>query len=178
LGRKRGGPGTPPPLPVLCALCLGATLYFGISITSSGSAAAAQRCIDGSADEASIAGSDEGPPKFKAAFFRRVMTLDASTDGVDGKDLPISIEEICGLPRSLEKQAAQLVGNDGVALTTSRTVVVKDGQRLASATKLVELDGADTVRIKARLLTRARWKVDEDGEPVPTFAASRVVITD
>ena len=166
------------PLPFLCALCLAVMLYLGVGLLSAGAAIAATRCVDGAADEASLAGSDEGPPKFTAALFRRVMTIDASTDGLDGKDVPISIEEVCGLPGWLAKQGAQLAGNDGIALTTSRTVVVKDGQRLPSATKLVELDGADTVQMRARLVPQARWKDDEDGEPVPTFAASRVVITD
>lgn len=177
-GGRKGAAGASRPLAFLCALCLAAMLYLGVGLLSAGAAIAATRCVDGSADEASVAGSDEGPPKFTAAFFRHVMTIDASTDGLDGKSLPVSIEAVCGLPRSLEKQGAQLAGNDGIALTTSRTVVEKDGRRLPSATKLTELAGADTIQMRARLLPHARWADDEDGEPVPTFAASRFVITD
>src|SRR3954452_7642306 len=77
-------------------------------------AAAKVRCVDGSASEARAAGSDEGPPKFTAGFFPRRMSIDASTDGLDGTKLPttlpISIESICGLPKPFDKQAGQLAG--------------------------------------------------------------------
>jgi hypothetical protein len=56
--------------------------------------------------------------------------------------------------------------------------VWKNGRHLAADQKLVELDGADTVQMRARLLAQPLWQTDEDGEPVPTFTASRVVITD
>jgi hypothetical protein len=65
-----------------------------------------------------------------------------------------------------------------VVRVTSRTSVWKDGQRLPADRKLVELDGADTVTLRGRLLAQRAWLADEDGDPVPTFSASRVVITD
>ncbi|MFL5842551.1 MAG: hypothetical protein ACJ77Z_19060 [Thermoleophilaceae bacterium] len=151
-------------------------LAMGASVPHS--AAAKTRCVDGSANEAVVAGSDEGPPKFTPAFFARVMSIDASADGLLENTLPISIEAICGLPRSLEKQGSQLAGGDGVALITSRTSVWKDGQRLAPDQKLTELDGADTVTMRARLVPQPSWKADEDGDPVPTFTTSRMAITD
>ena len=40
------------------------------------------------------------------------------------------------------------------------------------------LAGADTVVLKAQLLRPGAWRLDEDGAPVPTFAASRADITD
>jgi hypothetical protein len=92
--------------------------------------------------------------------------------------LPISIESVCGLSRALTSQGSQLAGGDGVALITSRTSVWKDSLRLPADQKLVELDGADTVRMRARLLPQNRWQADEDGNPIPTFTTSRVVITD
>jgi hypothetical protein len=157
-------------LAVVVAVAIGASIPH--------SAAAKPRCIDGSANEAVAAGSDEGPPKFTPAFFARVMSIDASADGLSEDTLPISIEEICGLPRSLEKQGTQLAGGDGVALIRTRTSVWKDGQRLAPDRKLAELDGADTVTMRARLLPQPSWKADEDGDPVPTFTTSRMTITD
>ena len=158
------------------------TLAIAVGFAFPGRAAAKIHCVDGSASEARAAGSDEGPPKFTADFFTRRMSIDASADGLDGTKLPttlpISIESICGLPKSLDKQAAQLAGGDGVALVTSRTSVWKDGQRLPAARKLVELGGADTVYLRARLLAQSSWQADEDGDPVPTFSASRILITD
>ncbi|MEA2482314.1 MAG: hypothetical protein QOC55_261 [Thermoleophilaceae bacterium] len=141
-------------------------------------ATAAPRCIDGSANEASAAGSDAGPPHFSPAFLRRVVSIDASTDGLSANALPISIEALCGLPRALEKQGAQLPGGDGVALVSSRTSVWANGTRLPPDRKLVDLDGADSVRMRARLLPQRSWQADEDGNGIPTFAATRIVITD
>ncbi|HEX4733043.1 MAG TPA: hypothetical protein VH247_01415 [Thermoleophilaceae bacterium] len=141
-------------------------------------AAAKTHCVDGSAEEARFLGSDVGPPTFTAAMFARPMTLDASADGLDESTLPISIEAVCGLPKALDKQAGALAGGDGIALITTKTSVWKDGVRLAPSSKLVELDGADTVTVRARLLRQASWKPDEDGDPIPTFRATRIVITD
>jgi hypothetical protein len=60
-------------------------------------------------------GTDEGaPPRFNSAFYARTITLDASLDGVDGKQLPISIEEVCDIPKALAKQSVQLAGADGI----------------------------------------------------------------
>jgi hypothetical protein len=153
-------------------------LVIAVGFALPGSAAAKVHCVDGSATEARVAGSDEGPPKFSPSFLSHAMSIDASTDGLDQNTLPISIESVCGLPRSLDKQAAQLAGGDGVVRISSRTSVWKDGERLPAASKLVELDGADTVTLRGRLLAQRAWVADEDGDPVPTFSASRVVITD
>ena len=154
------------------------TLVIAAGFAFPSAAPAKTHCVDGSADEARVAGSDEGPPTFTAAMFARAMTIDASTDGLDQATLPISIETVCGLPRSLDKQAGALAGGDGVALISSRTSVWKDGQRLPASRKLVELDGADTVTLRGRLVQQKSWKANEDGDPVPTFTASRIAITD
>jgi hypothetical protein len=45
------------------------------------------------------------------------LTLDVSLDGIDGRELPIAIEEVCDVPKALRKQAAQLAGGDGVTPT-------------------------------------------------------------
>jgi hypothetical protein len=159
------------------AIAVSLLIAVGFSLPSA--AAAQAHCVDGSADEARILGTDEGPPHFTAAMFARSMTLDASLDGLDDDSaLPISIEAVCGLPKRLDSQAGQLAGGDGVALITSRTSVWKDGQRLPGASKLLELDGADTATIRARFLPQKQWKADEDGDPVPTFRAARITVTD
>jgi hypothetical protein len=155
-----------------------AALAIAVGFAFPSAAPAKIHCVDGSASEARVTGDDEGPPKFSPAFFFRAMSIDASADGLDAGALPISIESICGLPRALDKQAAQLAGGDGIARITSRTSVWKDGQRLTADQKLSELEGADTVRLRGRLLPERYWEPDEDGNPVPTFSASRVVITD
>src|SRR3954471_21452562 len=173
--REAAGTGRPP---LLLRVALGAALALAIGASIPASSMASLRCVDGSANEARVAGSDEGPPRFTAAFFKRVMSIDASADGLDHGTLPISVEAVCGLPRALTKQGSQLAGGDGVALISSHTTVWKDGLRLPADKKLIELEDADTVRVRVRLVRPAGWKADEDGDPVPTFAATRVVITD
>jgi hypothetical protein len=139
---------------------------------------AGKRCV--AAEEAVIhlAGSDEGPPKFTAAFYRHMYSLDVSLDGADGKDLPISIETVCDVPKSLRKQAAQLAGSDGVARVLQRTQIWQDGTQLTGDDASTALDGADTATVRVRMIKRPKWSKDEDGEPLPTFRAGRIEITD
>ena len=158
------------------AIAVSLLIAVGFSLPTD--AAAKTHCVDGSADEARVAGNDEGLPKFSPIFFSRPMTLDASTDGLDNATLPISIEAVCGLPKSADRQAGALAGGDGVALIAPKTSVWKDGQRLPTSRKPGELDGADTATLRVRFLRQRKWKRDEDGDPIPTFAATRIVITD
>jgi hypothetical protein len=122
---------------------------------------------------------DEGaPPKFSSAFATHTFTLDASLDGADGNQLPISIEEVCDVPKALAKQAAQLAGADGVALLSTRTSVWLDKQLLQTDAAASALDGADTAMLRVRLAPQRRWSEDEDGDKVATFMARRITITD
>jgi hypothetical protein len=141
--------------------------------------AAPTKCVG--AEEASMhaAGADEdAPPRFTPGFFKRVVTLDASLDGADGRELPVSIEEVCGVPKRLRKQAAQLAGEDGIALLRPRTTVFQGGAQLTGEDAASAIDGADTALLRARLLRPARWREDEDGNQIPTFRTGRVEITD
>jgi hypothetical protein len=137
-----------------------------------------KRCVAAEEAVIHVAGSDEGPPKFTAAFYRHMYTVDVSLDGADGNDLPISIETICDVPKKLRKQAAQLAGSDGVARVLERTQIWQDGTQLTGDDATTALDGADTATIRARMVKRPKWSEDEDGEPLPTFRAGRIEITD
>ena len=123
---------------------------------------------------------DDGPPlTFSDAFYAITTTITASADGLTGEDLPISIEDVCDVPQSLATEAAQLVGGGGVALITPATAVFDaTGQQLTGDAATTAVSGADTVVIRARLLSPGDWRQDEDGEPVPTFSTSRVDIPD
>ncbi len=122
---------------------------------------------------------DDPPLTFSDAFYAITTTITASADGLTGEDLPISIEDVCDVPQSLATQAAQLVGGDGVALITPSTAVFDaTGQQLTGDAATTAVGEADTVVIKAQLLSPGDWQQDEDGEPVPTFSTSRVDITD
>src|SRR5919106_2820851 len=129
---------------------------------------------------------EDAPPEFSAEFYKRKFKLDVSADGLDGDQLPISIEKVCRVPKRLAKEAAQLAGGDGIALITDRTKVFlvgdglgdnvegKRGTQLEGEEALGAVDGADTATLKVRLLRNNRWGEDEDGEPVPTFKTRKV----
>ena len=122
---------------------------------------------------------DDPPLTFSDAFYAITTTITASADGLTGEDLPISIEDVCDVPQSLATEAAQLVGGDGVALITPATAVFDaTGQQLTGDAATTAVSEADTVVIRAQLLSPGDWRQDEDGEPVPTFSTSRVDITD
>jgi hypothetical protein len=153
-----------------------AAVAIGIGLHPGG-AQAASNCVG--AEEASAHGAGEdGPMRFTSAFYRRLFTLDASLDGADGSQLPISIEQVCDVPRRLRKQAAQLAGGDGVALLLRRTTVWQDGTELFGRDAATAIDGADTASIRVRMKRPPSWYADEDGDPVPTFRAGRIEITD
>ena len=144
---------------------------------------AGKNCV--AAEEASAraagdsGGENEGaPPKFSPAFYARTLTLDASLDGIDGRELPISIEEVCDVPKALRRQAAQLAGADGVALLLPRTSVWQGRTRLEAPAATTALDGADTAVLRVRLARRRAWREDEDGSQVATFRTRRIEITD
>jgi hypothetical protein len=139
---------------------------------------AGKRCVAAEEAVIHVAGSDEGPPKFSPAFYRHMYNIDVSLDGADGKELPISIETICDVPKKLRKQAAQLSGSDGIARVLQRTQVWQDGAQLTGEDATTALDGADTATIRVRLTKPPTWSKDEDGEPLPTFRAGRIEITD
>jgi hypothetical protein len=163
-----------------------AALLLAVSIAGSllpisaraGEPPAAKNCVG--AEEASVhaAGDDEAPPKFSRAMFRSRFTLDVSLDGADGRELPISIEAVCGLPKRRAKEAAALAGNDGIALLLPRTQVWLDGTRLSGTEALTAVDGADTAILRVRLVRPHAWREDEDGDRIPTFRTGRIDITD
>ena len=142
-----------------------------------------KKCV--SADEASArAAGDSGgekedaPPKFRPAFYRRVFTLDVSLDGMDGRELPVSIEEVCDIPKVHAKDAAQLAGADGVALLFPSTSVWQGPTLLGGPAAETAIDGADTATLTVRLARPWSWRQDEDGSPVATFRTRRIEVTD
>jgi RTX calcium-binding nonapeptide repeat (4 copies) len=122
---------------------------------------------------------EDAPPTFSDPFYALTITINASVDGLNGDELPISIEEVCDVPSDLAGEAAQLIGGAGVALISSETKVYDaTGQELTGDASTTALAGADSVSLRARLLRPGQWGQDEDGQPVPTFRASRADITD
>jgi hypothetical protein len=163
-------------VPAVCAVVV---MALGVGAHAAPAATTTPKhCVGAEEARVRAAGQDEGPPKFTPAFFRRLLVLDVSLDGADGTQLPISIEQVCNIPKRLRKQAAALAGGDGVALLLPRTTVWQDGQQATGDDIAAAIDGADTAYLRVRLKQRGAWSEDEDGNPVPTFRTGRIEITD
>jgi hypothetical protein len=158
-------------------------------------------CVGASED---VLDGDDGPPSLSPALYDITFTLDASLDGIDDDgSLPLEIEDVCGLPADLVSDGRKLVQLSGVALLSDNTEIwtcgdseedegpesenaaecqdipEKGGTLLQGEEALSTLDNdADTAFAGVRLVPRASWRQDEDGEPVPTFDAYWVKITD
>ncbi len=131
------------------------------------------------AEEARVTGGEEDrPPRFSAAFYGRTITLDASLDGFEGRALPLAVEEVCDVPKTLAHEAAQLAGADGIALLRATTIVRLHGKRLQGKAATAALGDADTAVLRVRLAPPRSWRADEEGGRVPTFSARRIKITD
>jgi hypothetical protein len=145
---------------------------------------AGEKCVGEAEDARARAAGDSGgeeegaPPKLSPAFYRSVVTLDVSADGLDGSELPISIEEVCDVPKARAKDAAQLAGSDGVALLLPRTTVWQGGTLLSGTEATTAVEGADTALVRGRLTRPSAWREDEDGGRVATFRAGRIEVTD
>ncbi len=158
-------------------VALGAALAVGAGLSPS-PALAAGHCVE--AEEALEHGSGEDgePSRLGPTFYSRLLTLEVSLDGAYGAEVPISIEEVCNVPRRLRREAAQLAGGDGVALLLARTSVWRGDARVPPGAVAHALDGADTASLWVRLRQRRAWHVYEDGIPMPTFKTERITITD
>ena len=114
----------------------------------------------------------------RPAFPKRAVTLVVSVDGLHGQELPMSIEAVCGVPEKFAKGAARLAGADGVALRLHRTTVWEGRALKIGPAATVLIDAADTATVTGRLTRPGAWRRDENGNRIPTFRASRIVVTD
>ena len=133
------------------------------------------------AEEARVAedeDEEDSPPEFSPAFYGRTITLDASLDGLEGRALPLAIEEVCDVPIALAREAAQLAGADGIALVRATTIVRLNGKRLHGKAATAALGDADTAVLRVRLAPPRSWRADEEDGRLPTFSARRIKITD
>jgi hypothetical protein len=116
-------------------------------------------------------------PRPKAGFLNRVWRIAGSADGFQDGVLDFTADRIVGLPHRFASQDDALVGQDARVLVTARTRVFDaDHHSLSGDAQASALDAADTVVVMAKLLPQAKWQQDEDGTPVPTLRAKKIVI--
>ena len=118
------------------------------------------------------------PRSLTPALYMRAVTLVVSADGLDGHELPISIEAVCDVPRKLAMGAARLAGADGVALRLPRTTVWENRALKIGPAATALINGADTALVRGRLTRPGAWRQDRDGSRIATFRASRIVVVD
>src|SRR4051794_40772792 len=100
---------------------------------------AGAKCVSAEEARAHTAG-ESAPPKFGRAFQAHTFTLDASLDGLEGDQLPISIDTVCSVPKKFKKKAAKFAGNDGIALVSERTKVFQGDELLEGTAATAALD--------------------------------------
>ena len=157
------------------SLALGLVVAGCLSAAPAHAGDATPGCL--TANEAFAAGGDGAPPSYSEGFYHQTFVLDVSTDGFAKRDLTISIEDVCKVPKGYEKEAVQLAGVDGVAVISSRTRVYKGKRLLKGANRRAQIDGADTMSLTVHLARPNHWRSGEDGK-VPTFSTRRADITD
>jgi hypothetical protein len=110
-----------------------------------------------------------------AAFLRRVWRFNVEADGYDAGTHVLSttvVRVLGGAPRRARRALADVSAN--VLVTATTRIIDGDGNRVTGDAIATTLDGADLAQVTGKLLPRASWQNDEDGEPVPTLRAKRI----
>ena len=118
-------------------------------------------------------------PRLKPAFLNRVWRIAGAADGFEDGVLDFTADHIVNLPRRFSTQDDALIDQDARVLVGARTRIFDaDHHRLTGDAAASALDAAGDVLVFAKLLPHAKWLDDEDGTPVPTLRAKKLVIED
>ena len=112
---------------------------------------------------------------FGASFLRRVWRFNVEADGYDADKQVLSatvVRVLGGAPRRARRARADVSAN--VLVTSTTRIIDGDGHRVTGDAIATTLDDADMAQVTGKLLPRASWQTDEDGDPVPTVRAKRI----
>jgi hypothetical protein len=116
-------------------------------------------------------------PRFAAGFLNRVWRIGGEANGFQDGVLDFTVNRFFKLPRRFAKQDDAIVGEDSRVIVTERTRVFDaDHDRLTGDEAAGALDAAERVVVVGKLLPQAKWQEDEDGTPVPTLRAKKILI--
>jgi hypothetical protein len=116
-------------------------------------------------------------PRFAAGFLNRVWRIGGEANGFQDGVLDFTVNRFIKLPRRFAKQDDAIVGEDSRVLVTDRTRIFDaDHNRLTGDDVATALDNAERVVVVGKLLPQAKWQEDEDGTPVPTLRAKKILI--
>ena len=117
-------------------------------------------------------------PHFKSSFLNRIWTFHAAVDYFVDDDyhvLSVTLDRIERLPARFRKQDDELLDQDMSALLDERTRIYDPEGYLIEHD---QIDDAEYVKIRGRLLPPRRWHSNSDDELVPTVRAKRIYITE
>jgi hypothetical protein len=110
-------------------------------------------------------------PRFKAAFLNRVWRFNGSVDGVEHDELSMTLDSIDRLPARFRNQDDELLDQDTTVLFSHGTRVYGPDGRLVEPHNL---EIAEDVQVRGRLLSPRKWRANDDGDVVPTVRAKRI----
>lgn len=113
-------------------------------------------------------------PRFKSGFLNRVWRFNGSVDGVGDGSLSMTLESIERLPKRFRTQDDELLDQDVTVLYSEGTRVYGPDGRLVHHG---ELERAEAVQVRGRLLRPRKWRANEDGDWVPTVRAKRIHVS-
>ena len=121
--------------------------------------------------------AEDTTPGELTALTRRTWRFSGEANGFADGVLSATIDKVAGLSKRAARRLGGLLGEQALVLVGPRTRVVSaDGERLTGDEAAAALDAADAVRVTGKLLAKAAWRTDEDGEAVPTVRAARVEV--
>lgn len=116
-------------------------------------------------------------PRFAVGFLNRVWRIGGEANGFQDGVLDFTVNRFFKLPRRFAKQDDAIVGEDSRVIVTDRTRVFDaDHHRLTGDEAAGALDAAERVVVVGKLLPQAKWQEDEDGTPVPTLRAKKILL--
>ncbi|HEX7300991.1 MAG TPA: hypothetical protein VF257_18485 [Solirubrobacteraceae bacterium] len=136
-----------------------------------------QPAADGTDDDRGERAQHGDAPRLQAGFLNRVWRIAGSAGGFEDGVLDFTADRFVKLPRRFASQDDAVVGEDARVLVSPRTRVFDaDHHRLTGDAMATALDDADAVVVVGKLLRPAKWQQDEDGTPVPTLRAKKIIV--
>lgn len=105
--------------------------------------------------------------------FNKVFTFKCDDDGYANGVVSVTITSIKGLGKSIKDDFNEAVDDqDGLVLVGKGVKVLRKGKQVGRG----QLDDADEIAVKGKLLKPEQWREDEDGNEIPTIRAKRITI--
>jgi hypothetical protein len=126
-----------------------------------------------SAEDGTGTGTPSGPSAGKLAG--RVLTLDTTVDSVADGLWGTTIDDV--LSHSSRRARGLLEDQDAIVLISASARVTVDGEAVSGDARSAALAGVavdDAVELRGKVLSSAKWREDEDGDPTLTLRAKRI----